>query len=368
MLLDGCGNNSTLHVLHLSSAFPSPKFAVGVNYNTSNVSVYQVNAASGTLTEASGSPVNSPLSPWGVTVHPNGHWVYVASDSNSSIQGWSVDGSTGALTSIATATDSNYVDWDTGITITADGKWLLTADCNANISVFAINQSTGALAPAAGSPVAIAGLSSKPCINSLITVNNKFVYAGDDNNSTNALVAFTFDDTTGALSPIGSPITLPADIQTLATDQNGKYLYVGCDNNNIYAGTLDPNTGAITPITSSAFPVTLANGANANPVQMVFDPQNQHMYVADGNTAVQAYTFNSSTGALTPLAGSPFAAGISPDGLSVDPSGQFLYATNYTGNTISAYKLDPVTGVPTQISGSPYPSSGGGVASIVITH
>jgi hypothetical protein len=49
-------------------------------------------------------------------------------------------------------------------------------------------------------------------------------------------------------------------------------------------------------------------------------------YVADYQGAnISAFTINSTSGALTPVGGSPFATGTSPISVTVDPSGKFVY-------------------------------------------
>jgi 6-phosphogluconolactonase len=58
----------------------------------------------------------------------------------------------------------------------------------------------------------------------------------------------------------------------------------------------------------------------------------------DGNVSV--YTINATTGVLTPVAGSPFAADRCPDDIAIDPRGKFVYATNAVSNNISAYTID----------------------------
>src|SRR5438445_382097 len=78
-------------------------------------------------------------------------------------------------------------------------------------------------------------------------------------------------------------------------------------------------------------------------------------YVANntGNN-VSAYTIDATTGALTPISGSPFAAGLAPHGVAVDPSGKFAYVTNGNGNNVSAYTIAATIGALTPVSGSPF--------------
>jgi DNA-binding beta-propeller fold protein YncE len=57
---------------------------------------------------------------------------------------------------------------------------------------------------------------------------------------------------------------------------------------------------------------------------------------------------------LTEIAGSPFAAGWTPNSVAVDPAGKFAYVANGSDHNISAYAIDSMTGVLAEISGSPF--------------
>ena len=70
----------------------------------------------------------------------------------------------------------------------------------------------------------------------------------------------------------------------------------------------------------------------------------------DGNIAAQsvlgvsAYAIDAATGALMPLAGSPFASGMEPIAVTVSPNGRFAYAANYVSHNLSAFNIDAGTG------------------------
>jgi 6-phosphogluconolactonase len=81
----------------------------------------------------------------------------------------------------------------------------------------------------------------------------------------------------------------------------------------------------------------------------------QFAYVANsGDRNVSGYTIDLTTGALTPIAGSPFPAGEGPASVAVDPSGTFAYVTNSGDGNVSGYTIDLTTGALTEIAGSPF--------------
>ncbi len=73
-----------------------------------------------------------------------------------------------------------------------------------------------------------------------------------------------------------------------------------------------------------------------------------------GSSSVLAYAIDATPGALTSVAGSPFAAGNSPACVAVNPAGTFVYVVNNGANNVSAYTVDPTTGALTPITGSPF--------------
>src|SRR5437762_2088674 len=78
-------------------------------------------------------------------------------------------------------------------------------------------------------------------------------------------------------------------------------------------------------------------------------------YVANQfSNNVSAFTINASTGALTPVAGSPFVAGTHPVSVTVDPSGKFAYVANFSSNNVSAFMIDAASGALTAVAGSPF--------------
>lgn len=71
--------------------------------------------------------------------------------------------------------------------------------------------------------------------------------------------------------------------------------------------------------------------------------------------AICAYAMDSSTGALSPVAGSPFLGGIAVRALTVDLTGTFLFATVFDG--VAVFRIS-ASGVLTQVGGSTFGVSG----------
>src|ERR1700733_3725837 len=116
----------------------------------------------------------------------------------------------------------------------------------------------------------------------------------------------------------------------LAAPLRAQFAYVANDSsNNVSAYSIGSN-GALTPVPGSPF----AAGPGANSV--VVDPTGKFAYVANANTNnVSAYSIGSN-GALTPIPGSPFAAGPGANSVAVDRTGKFAYVANANINNVSA--------------------------------
>jgi len=76
------------------------------------------------------------------------------------------------------------------------------------------------------------------------------------------------------------------------------------------------------------------------------------VYTASGQT-IWAYQLNTTTGALTPVPGSPFNDRLSPLALAVNPAGTFLFAAN-DANNVSVFAINTITGAITEIPNSPF--------------
>ncbi len=104
-------------------------------------------------------------------------------------------------------------------------------------------------------------------------------------------------------------------------------------------------------------PATKAGFGSCNPVSCVYTNND-----ATPNS-VSAFKVDNATGSLTAAAGSPFAAAGngSPGGLYgsnrvVAQLGRYLYASNATSGTISAFAIDPFTCSLTPVAASPFPA------------
>jgi len=219
-----------------------------------------------------------------------------------------------------------------------------------NLNAYSIDGGTGALTQVTGSP--FAGDTGPRGV--AVDPSGKFLYMA--NESSNDISAYTINASSGALTPVpGSPFAEGEEEENygprgVAVDPSGKFLYVANEvGNNVSAFSIDATSGALTQITGSPF------AAETGPRGVAVDPSGKYVYVTNhGDDDVSAYSITAATGALTPVPGSAFETGDTPFDVVVDPSGKFVYVTNHLSGNVSAYTLAAATGALTPVPGSPF--------------
>lgn len=215
-----------------------------------------------------------------------------------------------------------------------------------DISGYAVNAMNGELTPLSGSPFAT---SSAP--NAIaVDPSGKFAYVA---NSNEEISAYSINTTTGTLTEIsGSPFATTLRSMSIAVDPSGKFVYVANSGNggagHVSAYAINPTTGALQPVPGSPF------AAGLTPYSVSVDPAGKFVYVANADSNnVSAFVINPTTGALVAVSGSPFTAGAVPFSVAIDPAGKFAYVPNADSIYVSAYSINTITGALTQLSGSP---------------
>ncbi|WP_233836604.1 beta-propeller fold lactonase family protein [Paraburkholderia sp. ZP32-5] len=159
----------------------------------------------------------------------------------------------------------------------------------------------------------------------------------------------------------GSNVVGAANVTSVnVTCVPAQFAYAVESANAIYGYAVDATTGALTPLAASPFP------ASGDPSNIAITPTGAFAYVTlSGNNTVAGFAIDAGTGALTPVAGGPVPAGADPHAIAITPSGKFVYVTNLNSNTVSGYSINASTGVLTPIGGATVPT-GNSPYSIVV--
>src|SRR5216684_2794795 len=182
-----------------------PRFAYVANGNSNDVSMYTINATTGALTSI-GTTVTAGGSAQSVAVDPSGRFAYVASADNdfgfsSLVSMFTINATTGALTSIGTI-DAGILP--ASVAVDPSGRFAYVANAEhfggiggtGNVSMYTIDVTTGALT----SIGTIAAGSNPPSV--AVDPSGKFAYVA--NGGSNDVSMYTIDVTTGTLTSIGT--------------------------------------------------------------------------------------------------------------------------------------------------------------------
>jgi 6-phosphogluconolactonase len=263
-----------------------------------------VPATPANLTGLAGLPTAVAYQPLSMVVTPANTFLYVASLSG--IYVYTIN-SGGSLTAPAANPRPAGV-YAAAMAISPDGQWLVALDgTTQQLDIFQINTSTGALTSVTG--VAVYSILSGTWTPTSIcfSPNGQLIFASL---GTAGDVSFTFNTSSGVA---------------------------------VAAANLQVPT-----ISTSDFGLTV-------------DSKSAYLYIARSGTqgGIAVYSIGGS-GSLTPVSGSPFAAGLGTYAVQLDSTGSYLYAANRTDGTISGYSIVPGTTVSgltlKQVTGSPFTS------------
>ncbi len=143
-----------------------------------------------------------------------------------------------------------------------------------------------------------------------------------------------------------------------STASKPQYVYVVSSNDSgskgsVSAYRIDGTTGALTLVTGSPF------AAGKYAASIAINRAGTFAYVANpGDGTTSAYRIHATTGALTPLPDSQPGSGAEDNGerhaIAINPAGTFAYMASALDNTIRAYTIDTATGDLGVVDGSQY--------------
>jgi 6-phosphogluconolactonase len=335
---------------------------------------YFIDPTTGALTPSTIHPVVSGLN---YVADPTGTYVYVADGSANSVAAYTVSPTTAALTQIASSPFATAAGAGAGpLIIDPTGRFLYLdtyVDANivgaaAGLYAYTRDAATGALTLVVGSPfpLAPAPVDVMPySFEGFAAASPAFLYyslgTGPGVYETGA---YAINATTGALTTVG-PFTTPccgSPPINAVVDPTGQNIIFAYGSVQWYS--INALTGALTLVASATIPATIAEERSATAIAL--SPSGAYVYaataafgVAGGPYEVYGYSVDYAAGTLTPLAGNPFATGVTGPGggqfVAFDLTGQFLYVGS--GSDISGFAVDAATGALTPVPGSPYTTS-----------
>jgi 6-phosphogluconolactonase (cycloisomerase 2 family) len=289
-------------------------------------------------------------------------YVFVASSSGSGsssagqIQTYAADSETGALRTGQPAVPSGGTN-PVSLAVTSDFANLYVANAgNSSVVHFALD-SNGVLTQkdavtASSTPVSIA-----------VNAANTYLFVASG--ATSATLA-AYPLSSGAIGSAAAQVALavpgytgdtivPTGVFALA---NNSAVYVTVYDRSAYnpggatTSTANPgwifgysvgSSGALTPVTGSPWK------AGVKPTALAADPTSRFLYATDfASSQLIGYSIQSG-GVLDFLINGPFKTGNEPSAVTIDPRGKYIYVSNELDNSVSGYTIDLATGTPTGI-------------------
>jgi 6-phosphogluconolactonase len=327
------------------------------------LSAYTIALGNGAL-GTDGNTVATGTAPVAIVISPAGNAAFVANQAANSVSVYGVnsDGTlTAGTTALAVGTNP------TGLAIDPAGKFLFVANqgtsddpTSGTVSVFSISGST--VAAVAGSPFpteAVGATSGSGPVSLVVPPAGNYLYVS--NRFAGTVSAFSFDDTTGALTPVpNSPYAVGLAPQGIAVSKDGNYVFVantGSNNVSVFSICAAASATCLTPdgsMTAAGAPVSAGQG----PVAVAADQGFNYVYVLNYNSSsVSQYRYSPGTGALTPLSPISISTGLNPTSFVVisgatgtnigsstlNPT-DYVFVANTGAATLSAFTLNTATG------------------------
>ncbi|HWR35415.1 MAG TPA: beta-propeller fold lactonase family protein [Clostridia bacterium] len=168
-----------------------------------------------------------------------------------------------------------------------------------------------------------------------ISPDRKYLYASL-RSEPNSVSSFSINQDSGKLTPIKT-VPLADDMAYLSTDRTGRYLFgASYFGNKFSVNAIGPN-GEVDPKPLRV----IQTGKNAHCVAT--DPSNRFLFVSNlGDDAVMQYHFNEANGEVTP--NDPPAVktkkGAGPRHFIFHPNRRFVFGTNEIDGTVNTYRLN----------------------------
>jgi 6-phosphogluconolactonase (cycloisomerase 2 family) len=320
----------------------------GGTTGTGNISSYTVDVTSATpLTPLATTLASSPQQ---VLLHPSGDLLYYI-DSNGGLHSDFVSSTDGSLTPTplqptpATSNPNTVSDLYAGV-IDPTGRFVYVITEGASqIYGFSIThtQPSGATGDATLTTISSVVAYNDGTLNQptwiLTDRTGKYLYVVNTGDGTNpgTISQFTIDQTTGGLTPIGTPINAGVSPLYATVDANS-HLYVANEAPLSVSGYTIGSGGALTSVGAD----TVIAGAS-DTINVITDPTGKYLYVLDFGSGsggqVFAFGLDTSTGVIGSQIGTAPVTGNGSTGMAIDPTGVLLAVDNFDDADISLFTV-----------------------------
>ena len=351
---------------------------------TGGIGTYTVTNTQTVVSEA----MNSGSTPSGIAVDPSGEFVLVTDSAGGGagallVYQFDPSAFTGSIStttltvtaistgSLAVGTAINGVGIAAGTTVTAIDTGtggIGTYTVNNSQTVGSEAMTGGTLTQVTGSPFFMDAAPGSSPSSVAVDPADLYVFGTNQFRPADGLTGFGINTSSGLLTQLAPwQIATGADAIWVSIDPLDRFAYVSNSSDGSVSGYSIGMGGSLSALNSgTAFTAGFTAGAQLG--YLTIDPSGQLLYAADSaNAQVVGFTIGA-TGLLTPLTTNfpvQLAAGASPVPITLDPSGHFLYVGNTFTDTISMFTVNSA-GQLTEISTSPMLFTGSGANTFAI--
>lgn len=288
---------------------PNGLYAYSIN-STSVITIFDIGVGTGLLKLRTG--VSTAAGSGGVNaerIDPTGRFLYVTDDGTATIpattgtiDGFTISPVDGTLTPIAAVTNfSTNIQTPEDVLIDEQGKYLYIVNSTSpgSVAAYSIDQTSGALT-SLGTPYAVGNAPFFATIDSSNPAKPN-IFVPNTADTPSSISAFTMDPTTGLLTHVGSgptSVTGSSALEAVVVDPTGKYLYVvdaGKSPGEVYGFNL--NSGGVIGTAIGGLPQPSGTGAG----RITIDPTGVLLAI-DNNISndIWLYKVTTSNGTLAP--------------------------------------------------------------------
>jgi 6-phosphogluconolactonase len=368
---DGSVAGASVTSVTVNCVTKTAKFLYVTNQGANDVSAYTIDASTGTLAPVANSPFATEPAPRFVTAEPTGKYLYVTTLGSSTnpprISGFSLNGTTGVLTELANspfelsatppAPNAGFITLP-GVhpsgTLGYLSVWTSPLPGTATLYGAAIDAASGDLAEIAGMPISDGSNAQTPFFDA--SGSHMYLATNASQGAGGEILSFQVSSPSGVLTPIGTPTQTGGISPVAALTPDGKFVIAA----NGQSGTLSvfsvDSAGTLSAVGS---PVASGGPGGSGVNAFTYNRRLNVIYFPITLTpqpALAAFAFNTTTGALTPLAGSPYSSNGATSFPWQHASGKFIYQVNNSNGTLQRWSIDQTTGVPTLVGDVTAPS------------
>ena len=372
-LVAACGATNTVDFVYVTSAQAAGSNSYG------EIDVFEVNLRSGFMRQIPTSPFPSGgRNPVADAVSTDYQNLYVVNHDDNSIVQFAI-GTDGKLYPQNTVNTPGI--YPMALAVSGSNLFVLdtyqplntcsnTSPCSGSVAVFPIETASGnVLGGELGAPLLNGNLNYWPLnlpgnstnvikpTGITVLASGAFLYVSAYDTTANTGYVFGFsvgsDGTLTALNG-GAPVSAGIQPSAITSDPSGSYVYVTDATAGKVLGYSIQSTGLLTPMTTgigagNTFP------AGTQPSAAVVDPSGSFLYITNFlDATVTAYSIHSGT--LTRIGS--YATGLQPVALGIEPAlHKYLYTINFLGGSVSSFQLDSSDGTLINSQGSPYHSN-----------